>query len=59
MERTLLKPIDVQRELGVGRSKVYEMLASGELPSLRIGRLVRVPSKALDEWVEERQKEGR
>ena len=59
MERLLLKPSEVQERLGVGRSMVYGMLACGDLPSVRIGRLVRVPSKALEEWIEERQRGGR
>ncbi|MBN1856523.1 MAG: helix-turn-helix domain-containing protein [Dehalococcoidia bacterium] len=58
MERLLLKPSEVQQELGVGRSKVYEMLACGDLPSVRIGRLFRVSRKALDEWIEQRQNGG-
>jgi len=59
MESLLLKPSEVQKQLGVGRSKVYELLACGDLPSVRIGRLLRVPTKALAEWIEQRQNEGR
>ena len=33
------------------RSKVYEMLAQGDLPSVRIGGSVRVPVAALDDWI--------
>jgi excisionase family DNA binding protein len=50
----LLRPEDVQRILRIGRSKVYEMIARGELPMIRIGRVVRVPSRELDRWMEER-----
>ena len=51
MERLLLRPIEAAEAIGVGRSKVYELLASGELPSIRIGASVRVPVDALKEWV--------
>lgn len=37
--------------INLGRSKVYEMIASGELPSVRIGRAVRVPRSGLEAWV--------
>ena len=52
MEPLLLRAEDVQKVLGLGRSKVYEMMASGELPIVRIGRAVRVRADKLPEWVE-------
>ena len=61
MERLLLKPAEVTEVLGIGRSRIYEMLATGELPSIRIGRCIRIPAGALREWVADRQfdREGR
>lgn len=50
----LLRVEQVAAELGVHRSTVFEMLRRGELPVLRMGRLVRVPRKALDVWIEKR-----
>ncbi len=38
--------------LGVGRSKVYELMAGGQLPSVHIGKLRRIPSTCLAEYVE-------
>jgi len=55
MERMLLKPIEAAELLGIGRTRMYEMLACGEIPSIRIGRSVRVPVGALQRWVDERQ----
>lgn len=37
--------------LGIGRSLAYDMASRGELPSLRLGRRVVVPRKALEEWL--------
>ena len=51
MERLLLRPVEAAETIGVGRSKVYELLASGELPSIRIGGSIRVPVDALREWI--------
>jgi len=43
---------EVARRLGIGRTKTFQMMASGDLPAIRIGRCVRVPVAALDLWVE-------
>ena len=51
MEQILLRAEEVARALGLGRSKVYELMQSGELPVVRIGRSVRVARAALESWV--------
>jgi excisionase family DNA binding protein len=48
----LYKPEGAAAELGVGRTTVYELLASGELESIRIGRARRIPADALRAYVE-------
>src|SRR5438445_5026333 len=53
MEPLLLKAGEVAKLLGLGRSKVFAMLAVGELPVIRIGRSVRVPRVALEGWIAE------
>lgn len=52
VDRLLLKPPEVAEALGLSRSRVYELLASGELPALRIGSSVRVSVEALRRWVD-------
>ena len=47
MDRLLLRPVEAAEAIGIGRSKVYELLASGDLPSIRVGGSVRVPVAAL------------
>ena len=49
----LLRAEEVAQMLGLGRSKVYEMMAKSELPVVRIGTAVRVPRKALEAWIDE------
>jgi excisionase family DNA binding protein len=50
-QKVLLDSRDVSRLLGLGRTKVFEMMARSELPVIRIGRCVRVPREALMEWI--------
>lgn len=45
---------EVMAQLRISRSKVYELMATGELPSIKIGALRRVPAKALDRFIDER-----
>jgi excisionase family DNA binding protein len=47
----LVRPEDAADALGVGRTKVYELMRSGELRSVKIGGLRRIPATALAEFV--------
>jgi excisionase family DNA binding protein len=47
-----LTPAEAARELRISRSKCYELLAAGELPSIRVGASRRVPRRALQEWID-------
>ena len=49
--RLLLKPEEVAVTLGIGRTKVFKLIRRGELPAIRIGRTVRVPTLLLEAWV--------
>jgi excisionase family DNA binding protein len=53
-EVLLLKADALARRLSLGRSTVYELMASGELPTVRIGGSVRVPAAALEKWIAEK-----
>ena len=59
MERQLLRAQEVATVLSLSRSKVFQLIASGELPAVRIGRSVRVPAQALREWVEQQTEQQR
>jgi len=58
MEKMVLKPSEVSEVLGIGRTRAYELLSTGELPSIRIGKSIRIPVTALKQWMEERQSEN-
>ena len=48
----LLRIPEVQARLAVGRSTVYELISSGELEVIYIGRSVRVTASSVVKWVE-------
>jgi len=50
-EPWLLDSRGVARLLGIGRTKTFQMMATAELPTVRIGRCVRVPREALLSWI--------
>ncbi len=47
-----LKVPEVAEVLRIARSRAYELVGSGEIPSIRIGRSVRVSRRELDRWLE-------
>ena len=51
MERRRLRPHEAAELLGLCRSTVYELIASGAIPSITIGKSRRVPLEALRAWV--------
>ena len=57
-EKLLLRAEEVARRLSLGRATVYLMMASGELPTFRKGRAVRVPARALEQWLEKQTRPG-
>ncbi len=51
MSKLLLTAEEAAHLIGVGRSKMYELLASGAIKSVKIGVLRRVPVGALEDYV--------
>jgi len=51
----LLRIPEAAAELSIGRSRLYELIAAGELRAVKIGsRGVRIPDAELDRFVTER-----
>ena len=53
--RLLYTPKQAAGALGIGRSKLYDLLRDGELESIHIGAARRIPAQALDEFIERRR----
>jgi len=41
---------DLMTLTGLGRTKCYELIASGELEAIKVGRAVRVSKDNVEEW---------
>ncbi len=54
MSLELLHVALVADRLGLSRAQVYRLISKGKMPSVRIGRAVRVPRDLLEEWIASR-----
>jgi len=57
VDKLLLTPEEAADALSIGRSKVYELISDGRLPSVRIDASRRVRTSALLEFVERLQEQ--
>jgi len=48
----LYRPGEACHQLGISRGQLYKMLAAGELASVQIGHLRRIPRAALEHYVD-------
>jgi excisionase family DNA binding protein len=51
IDPVLLRPEEVAAALGVGRTAVFELMRTGELRSVKIGKSRRIPTEAVREFV--------
>lgn len=52
MDELLVSVEEAARRLGVGRSAMYELLASGQIGRVKVGRRTLVPVQELRRWVD-------
>ena len=58
MEKVCLTPEQAAQALGVGRTFMYSLLASGRIESIKLGRRRLIPTDALERLVaEERERQ--
>lgn len=48
----VLRVEDLSRALGIGRNTAYDLVRSGQIRSIRIGRQLRIPKAAVQEYLE-------
>ncbi len=52
MDKLLLRPEEAFEALAVGRDRIYELMGSGRLRSVKLGRSRRIPATELEAFVE-------
>lgn len=50
--RLLLTPEEAAAELGIGRTRLYRLIGTGAIESMKLGRSRRIPRVCLEEYVE-------
>lgn len=51
-EQEFISLNELQEILGIGRTKAYDLVTSGDLPAVRIGRSIRISKQDLTDWLE-------
>jgi len=51
-DKLLLTVVEAAQRLGIGRTLMYELLSSGQIDSVHVGRLHKVPAAALAKFVD-------
>ena len=51
MDAALMTLDEFIRATRLGRTTAYRLVKRGEIPSLRVGRALRIPTAALESWI--------
>ncbi|GAA2230007.1 helix-turn-helix domain-containing protein [Herbiconiux moechotypicola] len=52
MDALLITPTEAAKSLGIGRSTIYELMAAGQIPSVKIGSSRRIRTSDLARYVD-------
>jgi excisionase family DNA binding protein len=52
-DQEFLTIAEMQRRLKIGKSKAHSLVATRSIPSVRIGRIVRIRTVDLERWLED------
>jgi len=55
VDKLTLRPVEVAETLGLSRSRVYELIHSGEMPAIRVGTSILVSVEALRQWIADQE----
>ena len=55
---TMLTVAETAKVLRIGRNSAYQLVREGKLPSVRLGRTLRIPMAMLTSWIEARASGG-
>jgi excisionase family DNA binding protein len=52
MENFLLTPKEVQARISIGKTRFFELVRAGVIPTVRVGRSLRVRQHDLEKWID-------
>jgi len=58
LERVVLRPHEAAEQLAISRSKIYELIAAGDIETIMVGKVRRVPIDAVGRYVERQRHQG-
>lgn len=53
MQKLVYTVKDVSIILNIGMNKAYDLIHEKKIPSVRLGRKIRIPKKAFENWLNE------
>jgi len=56
--KEMLRPAEIGPLLGVTTGRVYQLIAAGEIPAIRVGGALRIPRAAWEVWLRRHSKEA-
>jgi excisionase family DNA binding protein len=54
-EQEFISLNELQEILAIGKTKAYDLVTSGDLPAVRIGRIIRINKQDLTDWLEQQK----
>jgi excisionase family DNA binding protein len=58
-DKLLYRVDEAAQALGLSRARLYQLIAAGEVPAIRVGGAIRLPAEHLRKWIHERLEEQR
>ncbi|WHH57286.1 helix-turn-helix domain-containing protein [Petroclostridium sp. X23] len=52
MEKLVYTVQDIAKILDIGMNKAYDLIHEKKIPFIKLGRKIRIPKKAFQEWLE-------
>lgn len=50
-----LRPAEVAPLLGITTGRLYQLIAAGEVPAVKVGGAIRIPRQAWEQWLAEQR----
>ena len=57
-ERLAFKPVEAASVLGIGRNRIFELIRTGELGSVKYGRTRLIPRDAINQFLKVKKPES-